>query len=102
MVDVAGVGKASNARCQRPCPARRLHGLLSREEPVQAREPRTFLTTVAQRVLANHCRRQQLERIYLPSIARAHAGREPAGSMVPAPLRTATRRGPPALVSMAS
>ena len=28
--------------------------LLAREEPVQAREPRAFLTTVAQRVLANH------------------------------------------------
>jgi len=45
--------------------------LLSREEPVQAREPRAFLTTVAQRVLANHYRRQQLERAYLEALAQA-------------------------------
>ena len=43
--------------------------LLTREEPVQAREPRAFLTTVAQRVLANHYRRQQLERAYLDALA---------------------------------
>jgi RNA polymerase sigma-70 factor (ECF subfamily) len=38
---------------------------------VQAREPRAFLTTVAQRVLANHYRRQQLERAYLEALAQA-------------------------------
>jgi RNA polymerase sigma-70 factor (ECF subfamily) len=43
--------------------------LLARDEPVQAREPRAFLTTVAQRVLANHYRRQQLERAYLEALA---------------------------------
>ncbi|MDR2328642.1 MAG: sigma-70 family RNA polymerase sigma factor [Comamonas sp.] len=43
--------------------------LLTREEPVQAREPRALLTTVAQRVLANHYRRQQLERAYLEALA---------------------------------
>ncbi len=43
--------------------------LLSREEPVQAREPRALLTTVAQRLLANHYRRQQLERAYLQALA---------------------------------
>ena len=43
--------------------------LLSREQPVAAREPRAFLTTVAQRVLANHYRRQQLERAYLEALA---------------------------------
>ncbi|WP_027014576.1 sigma-70 family RNA polymerase sigma factor [Comamonas composti] len=43
--------------------------LLAREEPVQAREPRAFLTTVAQRVLANHYRRQKLERAYLEALA---------------------------------
>jgi len=43
--------------------------LLTREEAVQAREPRAFLTTVAQRVLANHYRRQQLERAYLEALA---------------------------------
>lgn len=43
--------------------------LLARAEPVAAREPRAFLTTVAQRVLANHWRRQQLERAYLAALA---------------------------------
>jgi RNA polymerase sigma-70 factor (ECF subfamily) len=43
--------------------------LLARDEPVQAREPRAFLTTVAQRVLFNHYRRQQLERAYLEALA---------------------------------
>lgn len=45
--------------------------LLARDEPVQACEPRAFLTTVAQRVLANHYRRQQLERAYLEALAQA-------------------------------
>ncbi|UJB66019.1 sigma-70 family RNA polymerase sigma factor [Acidovorax sp. YS12] len=45
--------------------------LLAREEPVLAREPRAFLTTVAQRVVANHYRRQQLERAYLEALAQA-------------------------------
>lgn len=43
--------------------------LLARDEPVAAREPRAFLTTLAQRVLANHYRRQQLERAYLDALA---------------------------------
>lgn len=43
--------------------------LLAREEPVQAREPRAFLTTVAQRALFSHYRRQQLERAYLEALA---------------------------------
>lgn len=43
--------------------------LLARDEPVAAREPRAFLTTVAQRVLANHYRRQQLEQAYLTALA---------------------------------
>lgn len=42
--------------------------LLTRDEPVAAREPRAFLTTLAQRVLANHYRRQQLERAYLDAL----------------------------------
>lgn len=45
--------------------------LLSRDELVEAREPRAFLTTVAQRVLFNHYRRQQLERAYLDALAQA-------------------------------
>ena len=42
--------------------------LLAREEPVDAREPRAFLTTVAQRMLFSHWRRQQLERAYLDAL----------------------------------
>lgn len=44
--------------------------LLTREEPISIREPRAFLTTVAQRVLANHWRREQIERAYLDTLAR--------------------------------
>lgn len=44
--------------------------LLAREEALAVREPRAFLTTVAQRVLANHWRRQQLEHAYLDALAR--------------------------------
>lgn len=43
--------------------------LLGREEAMQIQEPRAFLTTVAQRVLINHWRRQQLERAYLEALA---------------------------------
>lgn len=43
--------------------------LLDREEPIEAREPRAFLTTVAQRVLYNHWRREQVERAYLDALA---------------------------------
>ena len=43
--------------------------LLAREDAVALQEPRAFLTTVAQRVLANHWRRQQLERAYLEALA---------------------------------
>lgn len=51
--------------------------LLSREEPVQTREPRAFLTTVAQRVLSNHYRHQRLELAYLEALAQA-----PQASMI--------------------
>jgi RNA polymerase sigma factor (sigma-70 family) len=43
--------------------------LLAREEPVEAREPRALLTTVAQRVLYNHWRREQVERAWLEALA---------------------------------
>jgi RNA polymerase sigma-70 factor (ECF subfamily) len=43
--------------------------LLSQEEPVQAREPRALLTTVAQRLLFNFHRRKKLERAYLEALA---------------------------------
>ena len=45
--------------------------LLAKQEAVAIQEPRAFLTTVAQRVLANHWRRQQLERAYLEALAQA-------------------------------
>ncbi len=43
--------------------------LLTREEAFVIHEPRAFLTTVAQRVLSNHWRREQIERAYLESLA---------------------------------
>ncbi|WP_420213824.1 sigma-70 family RNA polymerase sigma factor [Janthinobacterium fluminis] len=45
--------------------------LLAREEPVALAQPRAFLTTVAQRVLANHWRREQIERAYRDALALA-------------------------------
>lgn len=42
--------------------------LLAREELIAAREPRAFLTTVAQRVLFTHWRREELERAYLDAL----------------------------------
>jgi RNA polymerase sigma factor (sigma-70 family) len=52
--------------------------LLAREEAVVIQEPRAFLTTVAQRVLANHWRRQQLERAYLDALAHLPATSTPS------------------------
>lgn len=43
--------------------------LLGRDEPLVLLEPRAFLTTVAQRVLSNHRRREQIERAYLDALA---------------------------------
>lgn len=43
--------------------------LLAREEMPGILEPRAFLTTVAQRVLANHWRRDKLEQAYLEALA---------------------------------
>lgn len=45
-----------------------LRVLLARERPALL-EPRAFLTTVAKRVLANHYRRQDIERAYLQALA---------------------------------
>ncbi len=45
-----------------------LRVLVAREKPVIL-EPRAFLTTVAKRVLANHYRRQDIERAYLEALA---------------------------------
>lgn len=52
--------------------------LLAREEALAIQEPRAFLTTVAQRVLANHWRRQQLERAYLEILASVPAACVPS------------------------
>lgn len=43
--------------------------LLDRQEPIAAREPRAFLTTIARRVLCNYTERQQLERAYLDALS---------------------------------
>ncbi|KMZ13598.1 Sigma factor, ECF subfamily [Candidatus Burkholderia humilis] len=43
--------------------------LLARDEPLDAREPRAYLTTVAQRVLYNHWRLEQIEQAWLDAIA---------------------------------
>src|SRR5258708_20068807 len=43
--------------------------LLARDEPLGVEEPRAFLTTVAQRVMANYWRREQIERAYLEALA---------------------------------
>ncbi|MCV2216042.1 sigma-70 family RNA polymerase sigma factor [Thauera sp. Sel9] len=43
--------------------------LLARDEPIAIQEPRAFLTTVAQRVLSNHWRREYLEKAYLEALA---------------------------------
>ncbi|MBV8272699.1 MAG: sigma-70 family RNA polymerase sigma factor [Cupriavidus sp.] len=43
--------------------------LLAREEALAIVEPRAFLTTVAQRVLANQWRREKLEQAYLDALA---------------------------------
>ncbi|UOD29580.1 sigma-70 family RNA polymerase sigma factor [Massilia violaceinigra] len=52
--------------------------LLAREEPVAIDQPRAFLTTVAQRVLANHWRREQIERAYLDALAQVPAALSPS------------------------
>lgn len=43
--------------------------LLAREDAIGIREPRAFLTTIAQRVLVSHWRRAQLEQAYLDALA---------------------------------
>jgi RNA polymerase sigma-19 factor, ECF subfamily len=48
----------------------------NREGPETVIEPRAFLTRIAQRVLANHWRREQLERAYLEALASAPQGFE--------------------------
>lgn len=43
--------------------------LLSRDDVSALREPRAFLTTVARNLVADHWRRQELERAYLDALA---------------------------------
>ena len=43
--------------------------LLLKDQQLEIQEPRAFLTTVAQRVLFNHWRRERIERAYLEALA---------------------------------
>lgn len=43
--------------------------LLSRQEPVAAREPKAFLSTVARRLVVEHWRRRELEQAWLETLA---------------------------------
>ncbi|MBN4666513.1 sigma-70 family RNA polymerase sigma factor [Pandoraea nosoerga] len=52
--------------------------LLERDPPRLLASPRAFLTTVAQRVLYNHWRREAIERAYLEALAREPEGCEPS------------------------
>ena len=52
--------------------------LLAREEALAIAEPRAFLTTVAQRVLANQWRREKLEQAYLEALASRPAALAPS------------------------
>lgn len=52
--------------------------LLARDACVAIQEPRAFLTTVAQRVLANHWRREQIERAYLDTLAQMPEALQPS------------------------
>lgn len=51
--------------------------LAARDVPVLA-EPRAYLTTIAQRLLANHLRRRQIERLYLDALAGLPEPQSPA------------------------
>ena len=52
--------------------------LLARDEPMAVKEPRAFLTVIAQRVLANHWRRRQIECAYLEALAAQPEPLEPS------------------------
>ncbi|MCV2219549.1 sigma-70 family RNA polymerase sigma factor, partial [Thauera sp. Sel9] len=43
--------------------------LIDRDEPVELREPRAFLTTIAKGLIANHFRRQKIERAWLDALS---------------------------------
>lgn len=43
--------------------------LLNREEPVPFQEPRAYLTAIARNLMADHWRRQELERAWLDALA---------------------------------
>ncbi|WP_445954531.1 sigma-70 family RNA polymerase sigma factor [Thauera sp. SDU_THAU2] len=43
--------------------------LIDRDEPVELREPRAFLTTIAKGLVANHFRRQKIERAWLDALS---------------------------------
>ena len=43
--------------------------LLTRQEPVAAREPKAFLSTIARRLVVDHWRRRELEQAWLETLA---------------------------------
>lgn len=43
--------------------------LLSRHEPIAAREPKAFLSTIARRLVVEHWRRRELEQAWLETLA---------------------------------
>lgn len=51
--------------------------ILNAREATTPNEPRAFLTTIAKRVLANHYRRQDIERAYLQALASLPANEAP-------------------------
>lgn len=52
--------------------------LLNKPEPVEIRESRAFLVTVARSVMSNHFRRQKLERAYLEALAQMPEALQPS------------------------
>ncbi|PCJ33054.1 MAG: RNA polymerase subunit sigma [Gammaproteobacteria bacterium] len=42
--------------------------VLERDEPVEIKEPKAFLSTIARRVLSNHWRRDKIEKAYLDAL----------------------------------
>lgn len=52
--------------------------LLSRQEPVAAREPKAFLSTIARRLVIEHWRRSELEQAWLETLAAMPAADMPS------------------------
>jgi len=52
--------------------------LLNREEAVNIQEPRAFLSTIAQGLIANHFRRQKIEQAWLETLAQLPEAQAPS------------------------